>query len=49
MVVTSFDPLRIYIHEDGIVRFATKDYNPDKDSISQRYTHLTNYAVNKMS
>lgn len=28
--VTSYDPLRVYIYEDGLVRFATKAYTSGK-------------------
>eukprot|EP00111_Clytia_hemisphaerica_P007288 TCONS_00021186-protein len=45
--VTSFDPLRIYIFEDGLVRFATSKYSSSSKSLSNRYMHLTNYSVNK--
>jgi tubulin polyglutamylase TTLL4 len=50
--VTSFDPLRIYVFEEGLARFATTDYHaPDasRKSIKDRYMHLTNYSVNKES
>ena len=47
MLITSFDPLRIYLYNDGLVRFATDEYsNPNKSS-KKRYVHLTNYSVNK--
>lgn len=52
VVVTSFDPLRIYVFEEGLARFATTDYQaPDasRKSIKDRYMHLTNYSVNKKS
>ena len=49
--VTSFDPLRAYMYEEGLTRFATTDYNSDLTtrSIKNRYMHLTNYSVNKKS
>ena len=49
--MTSFDPLRIYIFEDGLARFATTDYVGDHSSrsIRNRYMHLTNYSINKKS
>lgn len=28
--VTNYDPLRVYIYEDGLVRFATQSYKPAK-------------------
>jgi tubulin polyglutamylase TTLL6/13 len=44
------DPLRIYIHEDGLVRFATELYKPPSgENLNERFMHLTNYAVNKFS
>ncbi|KAK7200923.1 tubulin tyrosine ligase [Novymonas esmeraldas] len=46
-VVTSFDPLRIYLFDEGLVRFAAEKYRgPDKD-IDNIHVHLTNYSVNK--
>nr|XP_026695171.1 tubulin polyglutamylase TTLL4-like isoform X1 [Ciona intestinalis] len=47
--VTSFDPLRIYLFEDGLVRFATCKYSSSMKHLSNRYMHLTNYSINKKS
>jgi len=48
VLVTSCDPLRIFIHEDGLTRFATEDYEkPNLSNIEDLCMHLTNYAINK--
>ena len=47
VTVTSFNPLRIYMHEDGLTRFATAPYDASPDHYNNRYMHLTNYSVNK--
>ena len=47
--VTSYDPLRIYLYREGLVRFATQPYTTSKSSVSKRYIHLTNYAVNRLA
>ena len=47
--VTSFDPLRVYLYDDGLVRFATEQYSPNKKTLKKRYVHLTNFSVNKRS
>jgi hypothetical protein len=44
--VTSFDPLRIYIYNDGLVRFASEIYDM-KQAKNNVYGHLTNYSINK--
>ena len=49
VAVTSFDPLRAYMYEEGLARFATQDYTLTAKSIRDRYMHLTNYSVNKRS
>ena len=49
VAVTSFDPLRVYIYEEGLVRFATEPFVADKKKIKRRYMHLTNFSVNKRS
>jgi hypothetical protein len=45
-LVTSFDPLKIYVYEEGLCRFASEDYVQDGVSLN-KYMHLTNYSVNK--
>ena len=42
------NPLRIYIHKEGIARFCTEPYRkPNGRNLSNLYMHLTNYAINK--
>ncbi|OXA61858.1 Tubulin polyglutamylase ttll6 [Folsomia candida] len=49
-VVTCVDPLRFYIHSDGIARFATVKYQmPSEQNLDVTYMHLTNYSLNKFS
>lgn len=45
--VTSYDPLRIYIFPDGLVRFASCKYSSSMKTLSNKFMHLTNYSVNK--
>lgn len=47
VVVTSYDPLKIYLNEEGLVRLATQKYERSASSLDQRTMHLTNYSVNK--
>lgn len=49
VLVTSYDPLRIYIFEEGLTRFATYEYNTKAKDIKKRFIHLTNFSVNKHS
>ena len=49
VVVTSYDPLRAYLCEEGLVRFATGKYSKSLKSLKNRFVHLTNYSVNKNS
>ncbi|XP_039303631.1 tubulin polyglutamylase TTLL13 isoform X2 [Solenopsis invicta] len=49
-LITSCDPLRIYVYNEGLARFATSKYKePTGYNISNMYMHLTNYSVNKHS
>ena len=45
--MTSFCPLKAYIYDDGLVRFATEKYSNDPSQLSKKYIHLTNFSVNK--
>lgn len=47
VVVTSFDPLKIYLNSEGLVRLATKKYSKLSSTMQHRTMHLTNYSVNK--
>lgn len=47
VLVTSYEPLKIYIFKEGLVRLATVQYSTSKASLKQRFVHLTNYSVNK--
>ena len=47
VLMTSIEPLRLYIFEDGLVRFATKSYSNKMEDLCDHYIHLTNYTINK--
>ncbi|KAA0197029.1 Tubulin polyglutamylase TTLL13 [Fasciolopsis buskii] len=50
VLLTSCDPLRIYVFRDGLVRFTTIPYaEPNQRNMHNMYMHLTNYAVQKHS
>ncbi|EKF30174.1 tubulin-tyrosine ligase, putative [Trypanosoma cruzi marinkellei] len=55
VVVTSYYPLRAYLYEEGLVRFATLPY-PAEEALEEDHTsnesltaHLTNFTINKKS
>lgn len=57
VLVTCANPLRIFVYDEGLVRLATECKisshlefcKPDKDNLSNTFSHLTNYAINKDS
>lgn len=49
VVVISYDPLKLYINDEGLVRFATEKYSTNVDTLESRMMHLTNYSVNRTS
>ena len=50
VLVAGCDPLRLYIYEEGLARFATEPYNiPNEGNMQDKFMHLTNYSVNKLS
>lgn len=48
VLVTCYDPLRIYVFKEGLARFASETYsnNMSKDNM---FMHLTNYSINKQN
>ena len=50
VAVTSYDPLVVYLYEEGLSRFATVRYDQKiTKNIKNQCMHLTNYTVNKKS
>uniref|UniRef100_A0A663DWB4 Uncharacterized protein n=1 Tax=Aquila chrysaetos chrysaetos TaxID=223781 RepID=A0A663DWB4_AQUCH len=48
VLVTSCDPLRIFVYKEGLARFATMRYiDPSSRNLDDICMHLTNYAINK--
>jgi len=46
VLVTSYDPLKIYVYKEGLARFASETYSSKMDK-NNKFMHLTNYSVNK--
>eukprot|EP00919_Chromeraceae_sp_WS-2016_P065356 GHVR01154577.1.p1 GENE.GHVR01154577.1~~GHVR01154577.1.p1 ORF type:complete len:596 (+),score=196.94 GHVR01154577.1:60-1790(+) len=44
VLVTSFDPLTVYVFKEGLTRFAS---SPFSLTDMNKYKHLTNYSINK--
>ncbi len=47
VLVTSFEPLRVYVYNEGLARFASEPYHHPETTKDTRYAHLTNYSINK--
>jgi tubulin polyglutamylase TTLL4 len=45
VLISSFDPLKLYLFEEGLARFCTHKYDCSK--LGDQYAHLTNYSINK--
>jgi tubulin polyglutamylase TTLL5 len=48
VLVTSFEPLKIYVFKEGLARFATHQYKDNAEK-QDKFMHLTNYSINKKS
>ncbi len=50
VLLAGCDPLKIFLYNEGLGRFATEVYQPPCSSnFSNTFIHLTNYAINKNS
>ena len=50
VLVYGVNPLRLYVYEEGLARFATVAYEPPcPRNMNNMFMHLTNYAINKNS
>lgn len=44
VLLTSFEPLKIYVFKEGLAWFASEPY---QNTTKNKYSHLTNYSLNK--
>ncbi|XP_062994099.1 tubulin polyglutamylase TTLL6 isoform X2 [Elgaria multicarinata webbii] len=50
VLVTSCEPLRVFVYKEGLARFATSAYSdPSHSNLDDVCMHLTNYSINKHS
>ena len=49
LLVTSVEPLRLYLYKEGLARFATEEYTNDPSQVTNNFIHLTNFSINKDS
>lgn len=48
VLILGYEPLRIFIYDEGLGRFATEKYQRvKKKNMKDVHMHLTNYAINK--
>lgn len=47
LLITGYTPLKIYLYDNGLARFCSKDYNISSEQMDDIYVHLTNYSINK--
>ena len=48
-MVTNYDPLTVYIYNDGLVRFCTVKYKLEDSTVDNKLMHISNYSVQKES
>ena len=46
VLITGFQPLRVYLYNEGLIRIAAEKYILKKDTLDNVYAHLTNTAIN---
>jgi len=47
VLVTSVNPLEIFIYKEGFGRFSTVPFTLDPNDKANKFIHLTNYSINK--
>ncbi|CAN0150495.1 unnamed protein product, partial [Ectocarpus sp. 13 AM-2016] len=49
VLVTSFNPLTVWLYNGGFARFSGTRYCTDRAALANPYVHLTNVAIQKKS
>lgn len=47
VLVTSVNPIEMFIYKEGFGRFSTQPYTLDPTDKANKYVHLTNVSINK--
>ena len=47
LLISSVDPLELFIFSEGIVSFCSEKFSLDREQMSNKFVHLSNYSVNK--
>lgn len=47
VLITSFNPLEVFLYRQGFARLSTVPYSLNPDKLKNRFIHLTNYSVQK--
>ena len=47
VMITSIDPWRIYVYNEGLCRFAVDEYDSTLSPKEALHAHLTNFSLNK--
>ena len=48
-LISGLKPLRIYFWKEGYVRISTKKYTLNENLLNNKFVHITNINVNKLS
>ena len=46
-LVTSYRPLKVYLHDEGFARFCNERYTNEVGEMDNLFVHLTNVAIQK--
>ena len=47
VLISTLNPLTLYIYKDGVARFCTRKYvTPNKSNLEDKFSHITNTAIN---
>ena len=49
VLVTSFEPLKIYIFEESYARYCSKEFDLKQENWKDSFVHLTNYSIQRKS
>ena len=49
VLVSEMNPLKIYLYNEAFVRFTTENYSLNKNTISKKNIHITNFSIQKYS